>query len=95
MSHGADAIVEIIDESDWSYPVTVRRLERVHGLDNVRLDAKGDHYVMVIELLSRGDLDRFESEADLREQVAPLVEEELSERRSGILDTVKGLLGLE
>lgn len=93
MAHGAGAIVELIEESGWSYPVSVGRLEREHGLANVRLDPAGRHFVTVIELLSHGDLDRFEHEEDLREQVEPLVEAELATRRSGLLSRLMGLIG--
>lgn len=93
MAHGAGAIIELIDDSGWSYPVSVTRIEREHGLANVRLDPAGRHFVTVVELFAHGDLDRFEDEEDLREQVEPLVEAELATRRSGLLSRLRGLLG--
>ena len=89
MAHGVDAVVELIDESGWSYPVSVERLERKHGLANVKLDGDGKYYTTLVELLSRGDLDRFDSESDLREQVEPLVDAEIRSRQSGIVGWVK------
>ena len=91
MAHGSGAVVELIEDSGWSYPVSVARLEREHGLANIRLDPAGRHFVTLVELLSHGDLDRLESEADVRERVRPLVEAELATRRTGLLSRLKGL----
>lgn len=88
MTHGPEAIHELIEESGWSYPVSVRRLEREHALANVQLDEKGNS-AMLSELLARGEFDRFESRADLDEKVGGVIDEELAERKTGIVERIK------
>lgn len=93
MAHGPDAVHELIEESGWSYPVSVRRLEREHALANVRLDDR-DNYIMLGELLADVEGNRFESRTDLRRKVEPVVEERSRARRSGVLarlvDAIRG-----
>jgi hypothetical protein len=93
MAHGPDAVHELIEESGWSYPVSVRRLEREHALANVRLDDR-DNYIMLGELLADVEGNRFESREDLQRKVGPIVEERSRARRSGVLarvvDAIRG-----
>lgn len=88
MTHGPEAVHELIEESGWSYPVSVRRLEREHALANVRLDEDGNS-AMLSELLARGEFDRFESRTDLDEKVGDVIDEELAERKTGIVERIK------
>lgn len=88
MVYGLDAIDELIRDSALSYPVTVRELEREHALTNIDIDSSGQS-IMVGELLTRTDVDRFESEADLHERLGPLFERERSTRRTGIIGKLK------
>lgn len=93
MTHGPEAVHELIEESGWSYPVSVRRLEREHALANVQLDAKG-HSIMLSELLLDADVDRFESREDLERKLEPVFREEIASRTDGLLGRVKrSLLG--
>jgi MoxR-like ATPase len=93
MAHGPDAVHELIEESGWSYPVSVRRLEREHALANVRLDDR-DNYIMLGELLADVEGDRFESRDDLQRKMEPVVEERRRARRTGVLarlvDAIRG-----
>ena len=88
MAHGPDAVHELIEESGWSYPVSVRRLERKHALANVQLDESGNS-AMLSELFARGDFDRFESRSDLEEKVGSVIEAELAARETGIFERIK------
>jgi hypothetical protein len=88
MAHGPDAVHELIEESGWSYPVSVRRLEREHALANVQLDEEGNS-AMVSELMARGKFDRFESRADLEEKVGEVIRKELAERKTGVFARIK------
>ena len=90
MAHGADAIHGLIEEAGWSYPVTVRRLERQHALSNVALDPNGKYMIMVSELFVNTDIKRFESREDLEAKLEPLIEAEIDSRRTGILGRIKG-----
>lgn len=89
MTHGADAIHELIEDAGWSYPVTVSRLERQYALSNVALDAKGNHMIMVSELFVDADVDRFESRGDLEAKLEPVIEREIDARRTGIVGRLK------
>ena len=88
MAHGPEAVHELIEESGWSYPVSVTRLEREHALANVQLDEKGNS-AMLSELFARGDVDRFESRSDLEEKVGELIDQELADRETGLLSRIK------
>lgn len=88
MTHGPEAIHELIEESGWSYPVTVRRLEREHALANVQLDEKGNS-AMLSELMTRGEFDRFESRTDLEEKVGEVIRAELADRETGLFKRLK------
>lgn len=88
MAHGPEAVHELVEESELSYPVTVRALERKHALANVQLDGKGNS-AMLSEVLARGEFDRFESRADLEEKVGPAIESELADRESGLFVRLK------
>lgn len=93
MTHGPDAVHQLITESGWSYPVSARRLEREHALSNVQLDEKG-RSIMLAELLSEADADRFEDQTDLREKLEPVFEREIDSRRVGVIGRLKrSLLG--
>lgn len=88
MTHGPDAVHELIVESETSYPVSVRRLEEEHALSNVEIDKKG-HSMMLAELLSQADVNRFEDEADLRRKLQPFFERERQRRHVGIFGRLK------
>lgn len=88
MAYGPEAVHELIEESGWSYPVTVRRLESEHALANVQLDEKGNT-AMLSEVLARGDFDRFESRADLEEKVGAAIDRELADRGTGLFARIK------
>ena len=88
MAYGPEAIHELIEESGWSYPVSVTRLEREHALANVQLDEKGNS-AMLSELFARGDVDRLESRRDMEEKVGELIEQELADRDTGIFARIK------
>lgn len=89
MAYGPDAIHELVEESGWSYPVSVNRLDREHALENVQLDERGNS-IMVGELLAAADAERFESREDLERKLGPVVERESRSRRKGIFGRVKG-----
>lgn len=88
MTHGPDAVHEIIVESEWSYPVTARRLENEHPMRNVVIDAAGNS-MMLPELLHEADVERFESQADLERKLRPVCERESEARRQGFVDRLK------
>jgi hypothetical protein len=88
MTHGPDAVHELITESGWSYPVSVRRIEREHALANIQLDEKGNS-IMVTELLSTVDADRFESREDLDRKLGPAFEAESERRKVGLIGHLK------
>lgn len=88
MTHGPDAVHELVAESGWSYPVSVRRLEREHALANVQLDEDGNS-IMLAELLSGTNIDRFESRADLEEKLGPVFESESQRRKVGFFGRIK------
>lgn len=90
MTHGPDAVRALVEESDLSYPVSLRRLEREYALENVELDAAGNS-VMLVELLGEVDNDTFENEQDLVETLEPLFEEHRRERNGGLVARLKRL----
>lgn len=90
MTHGTDAVRDLVEESDLSYPVSLRRLEREYALENVELDAAGNS-VMLAELLGEVEADTFESERDLETKLEPLVEEHRRRRDTGLIDDLKRL----
>ena len=89
MTHGPDAIHELIEDSGWSYPVTVNRLERQHALKNIKLDKDGQYMIMVSELFVDSDVDRFESREDLEQKLDPIIESEIESRRVGLFTRLK------
>lgn len=89
MTHGPDAIHELIEDSGWSYPVTVNRLEREHALENIKLDRDGQYMIMVSELFVDNEVDRFESREDLERKLEPLIESEIESRRVGLFTRLK------
>jgi hypothetical protein len=91
MTHGPKKIVDLIEESGWSYPVTTTRLERKHALTNIRIDERGNS-MMLGELLAKGDIDRFEDEDDLYVKLEPLFEAERRERNVGIIAKLKQIV---
>jgi len=88
MTYGPKKIVDLIEESGWSYPVTTTRLERKHALANIRIDERGNS-MMLGELLAEGDIDRFEDEDDLYVKMEPLFEAERRKRNVGIIGKLK------
>lgn len=91
MTYGPQKIAELVEESGWSYPVTTTRLERKYALENVQIDEKGNS-IMLGELLSNTDVDRFEDEDDLYVKLEPLFEAERQERHVGVLGKIKQLV---
>lgn len=90
MTHGPDAIVELIEEHGMTYPISAARLEREHALANVQIDEAGNS-MMVSELLEAVETDRFENENDVREAFAVAFEAERERRDTGIFGTIKQL----
>jgi hypothetical protein len=88
MTHGPEAVHELIEESGLSYPVTVHRLEREHALANLLLDEKGNT-AMLSEVFARGGFDRFESRSDMEEKVGAAIEAELRSRETGLISRIK------
>lgn len=88
MTHGPDAVHEIIVESGWSYPVTARRLENNCPMRNVTIDSDGNS-MMLSELLVAADVDRFESRDDLERKLEPICERESRARHQGVVDRLK------
>lgn len=90
MTYGTDAVVELVEERGWSYPVSVTRLEREFALTNVHVDTKGNS-IMLGELLTEVDGNQFADEADFRGKLEPVFEAERERRRTGVLGSVKKL----
>lgn len=88
MSHGPEAVHELIEDSGMSYPVTVHELEREHALANVQLDSRGNT-AMLSEVLANGDFDRFESREDLQEKLDDAIRAELADRQTGWIAKLK------
>lgn len=88
MTHGPDAVHEIIVESGWSYPVTARRLEKSRPMENVVIDDH-DNSMMLSELLHEADVERFESRADLERKLGPVCEAESEARQVSIVGRLK------
>jgi len=88
MTHGPDAVHELITEAGWSYPVTSRRLEERQPMANIVIDENGNS-MMLSELLHRADVQRFESHEDLRKKLGPVCEAESEARQTGIVGKLK------
>ena len=88
MTHGPEAVHELIEESGLSYPVTNRRHEREHALANVQHHEKGNT-PMLSEVFARGGFDRFESRSDMEEKVGSAIDAELAARKTGIIARIK------
>ena len=88
MTHGPDAVHELIEESGWSYPVSTRRLEAEHALSNLHIDEKGNS-IMLSELLVESNADKFDSREDLGRKLGPVFERHREARRVGIVGRIK------
>lgn len=88
MTHGPDAVQELIEDADLTYPVSVNRLERKRPLANVELSEEG-YSIMLVELLSETDVEEFESERDLEEKLQPVFDRKREERKPGVFERVK------
>ena len=88
MTYGPDAVHELIVESGWSYPVSVRRLEEQFPLANVSIDDDGNS-MMLSELLDAADVKRFESRVDLERKLGPVCDAESAARHLGIVGKLK------
>jgi hypothetical protein len=88
MTYGPDAVRELIEDAEWSYPVSVERLERKYPLANVEISREG-YSIMLVELLSETDVEKFESERDLQQKLQPVFERKRAERKSGLFERVK------
>lgn len=88
MTHGPEAVDELIQSSSLSYPVSLARLERAHPLANITIDEKGNS-ILLAELLTDVDIDTFGDENDVSEVLGPVFERERSDRRSGIVGRIK------
>ena len=91
MTHGPDAVHELIAESGWSYPVTAGRLERNYPLENVAIDDRGNS-MMLSELLLAADVEKFEDRADLERKLRPVCRRESDARNPGIVGRLKRTL---
>lgn len=88
MTHGPDAVHELITEAGWSYPVTSRRLEERQPMANIVIDEDGNS-MMLSELLHKADVQRFESREDLRKKLGPVCEAESTARQTGLVGKLK------
>lgn len=88
MTAKPDRVHELVEESGRGYPVSVRRLREDHGLENIEIDDRGNSTTLA-ELLAEVDADRFESRADLRETLGPVIERESERRQVGWIGKVK------
>lgn len=88
MSYGPEAIIDIIDETGWTYPVSARRLEREHAMANINIDEKGNS-MMVAGLFAKADVDQFHSEDDVREKLEPVFQAIREDRREGIMGRLR------
>ena len=88
MTHGPDAVHELVAEAGWSYPVTSRRLEERRPMANVVIDEDGNS-MMLSELLHEADVQRFDSREDLQEKLGPVCEAESAARQTGIVGKLK------
>ena len=88
MTHGPDAVHELVAEAGWSYPVTSRRLEERRPMANIIIDENGNS-MMLSELLVEADVQRFESREDLQRKLGPVCEAESSARQTGIVGKLK------
>lgn len=88
MSHGSEEIHQLIVDSGWSYPVSVNRIEREHALANIDIDEKGNT-MMVAELFSETDVDRFESQEDLERKLDAVFEQIRQDRKPGLFERIK------
>lgn len=91
MAYGSEAIHELIRDAGWSYPVTVRRLEREYALENIKLDEDGEYMIMVTELFLDTEIDRFESREDLDRKLEPVIDAEIESRRPSFFGRLKRL----
>ncbi|WP_435185602.1 hypothetical protein [Halobellus sp. EA9] len=92
MEHGTDAIHELIEDSGWSYPVKVQRLEREHALADVEIDEDGNS-ITVAELLENVDANQIDSRKDLDRIFDPVLEREVNSRDVGLLGKIKRAFG--
>ncbi|WP_336338773.1 hypothetical protein [Haloarcula brevis] len=88
MTHGPDAVHELITEAGWSYPVTSRRLEERRPMENITIDENGNS-MMLSELLHEADVQRFESHSDVQDKLGPICEAESTARQTGIVGKLK------
>lgn len=91
MAHGPEAVHELIEESELTYPVSATRLEREYALANIEIDEAGNS-IMLSELLLKADIDRFEDYEDLCQKLEPVFDDESSTRQTSIIDKVKKYL---
>lgn len=87
-THGVEAVQDLIEESEVTYPVSTRRLLREHALANVEIDGKGNS-MMLGEVLGPTDIREFSSEADLEQKLEPVFERHRAERRRSVFDRLK------
>jgi hypothetical protein len=90
MTHGPDAVHELIEESGWSYPVSVRRLENQKPMENITIDERGNS-MMLFELLHEADVKRFDDRSDLEAKIQPVCESESASRRVGWIGKIKNI----
>ncbi|MFB6106641.1 MAG: hypothetical protein ABEJ70_06680 [Halobacteriaceae archaeon] len=88
MTHGPEAVAELVEEAGLSYPVTVSRLERKFPLENIEIDERGN-MIMLSELLLDVDFDKFEDREDLERKLEPVMRAESKSRRVGIVGKIK------
>lgn len=88
MGHGTDALHELIEDADWSYPVKLQKLEQEHPFANIEIDEKGNS-ITLVELLEHVDAKQIESRKDLERLFAPVFEQETQARQSGVIGKIK------
>lgn len=82
--HGADAIAALIEDADWSYPVSTRRFLEEYALRNIEIDGQGNS-VMVGEVIDPSEIREFTSEDDLERKLTPVFERHRANRKPGIM----------
>lgn len=88
MTYGTDALHELIEESGWSYPIKMQKLEQEHALADIEIDEAGNS-IMLAELLEGIDVNQIESREELERLMDPVIEQEVEDRRSGLIGKIK------
>jgi hypothetical protein len=86
--HGVDAIVELVEDAGWSYPVSTRRFLDEYALRNIEIDEQGNS-IMVGEVVDPNEFREFTGEDDIERKLTPVFERLRTERQSGIVGRLR------